>query len=128
MPSGGFTLLLIPSEDGLDPDDEIFLDQVGQLRRELREAGVEMTTPTRDSAKGGELVLPIIETIVSGGGGLATVGVVVRGWIKRRGRRAVRLVIKSDGREVMYDMTAKNLSEEALLAGLKDILNGEEKR
>jgi hypothetical protein len=40
----------------------------------------------------------------------------------------VRLVIKSDGREVMYDMTAKNLSEEALLAGLKDILNGEEKR
>lgn len=126
MPAAGVTLLLFPSDEGFDADDPMFLDQVGLLRRDLRAAEVEVVSQPSAGGKGGELVVPIIQAVVAGGTGLTVIGLTVREWIKRRGTRSVRAVINSGGKDVSYDITAKNITDDTFLAGLKEILDAVE--
>jgi cob(I)alamin adenosyltransferase len=117
-----FALLVIPREEELESDDEMHLDEVAALRYELEDAGVTVVEARADGAKGAE-VLPFIETVITGGAGLATIGLVAREWIRRRGRRTIELVLKDGERNVSVTVTGKNVTDETLMKTLKDVVD-----
>ncbi|WP_336087059.1 effector-associated constant component EACC1 [Nocardia sp. SSK8] len=126
MPDAGFPVLLIPADERFDEDDPMFLDEVGLLRRELRAAEVEVVEQPSSGGKGAELAVPIIQAVVAGGAGMGTIGFVIREWIKRRGTRSVRVEIEAGGKKSTYDVTAKNVTDETFMAGMREILDAAE--
>ena len=109
-------LRMVVESDEYEPSEEAFLDQVQELRFDLREAGLREPEPSEPAVgKGAGEVTNIIEVLVAGGAGLTTISGLLITWMKNRGRRRLKLTAKRDGKVTEISLDAKNVSEEALL-------------
>jgi hypothetical protein len=113
-------LHMIVESKEYEPREEVFIEQVQDLRLDLAEAGATFSELSRPEGHKGGADTNTIELLVTGGAGLATIAKVVTVWITNRGRRSVRLVTRRDGKTSEISLDAKNVSEEKLLRFLED--------
>lgn len=114
--SPSLQLILEPGLDGVARDDDIALRDSRILVRLLRDKGFDSVRAEESpGTKGGDLLVPIIQIVVSGGG-LAGLFTIIDSWLKNRGGRNLVIRRKDDGSSIT--IRSSNLSE----AGIAEVI------
>src|SRR5690349_20446248 len=94
------SLVLEPGLDGVGRDDDLVLRDGLVLTRLLRDEGFEPVRPEEGSGtKSGDVLVPIIQIVVSGGG-IAGIVKILDSWLRNRGGRCLTIRRGDDGRSI----------------------------